>query len=51
MSLYQKFVEVMGLSAKEDVAVFLFRIGFAREPEVKSYRLPLEEIYYSEGQG
>jgi hypothetical protein len=50
MILYQKFVEVMGLSSKEDVAVFLFRMGFARKPEVKSYRLPLEEIYYSKVQ-
>ncbi len=40
------FLNIFGLNAPEDVTLFLFRLGYAAAPEVKSYRLPMEKIFF-----
>ena len=46
LELYEEFEKIFALRDKQ-VGLFLFRLTFSSEPETKSYRLPLQEIFYS----
>ncbi len=45
--LFTEFVHLFGLSSTHDTPLFLFRLGIANEPEVKSIRLNIDDIYCS----
>lgn len=47
LKLYDDFVTTSGLARETELPVFLFRLGYANEPDVKSFRLPIEDVYYS----
>lgn len=48
IELYNKFYKILNVSSKDNVSVFLFRIGFASKEAVKSLRLPVEEIFFQQ---
>jgi molybdopterin/thiamine biosynthesis adenylyltransferase len=45
--LYTEFIDLFNLSSTSEVPLFLFRLFKATEPEVKSLRLNINDIYYS----
>lgn len=49
--LEQRFETVFELTHGKAVPLFLFRLGYASQPEVKSYRLPMEKILFTKRQG
>jgi molybdopterin/thiamine biosynthesis adenylyltransferase len=45
----KKFDAVWNINSDKTVPMFLFRMGYADIPEVKSYRLPMSKILFTKG--
>ncbi|MES2703574.1 MAG: Rv1355c family protein [Bacteroidota bacterium] len=45
--LHSEFIKLFGLSSTSEEPLFLFRLCFADEPAVRSFRLDIDEVYCS----
>lgn len=47
--LYREYSDIWGNDRKNKTDIFLFRLGITEAPAIKSYRLNLNQVYFSKG--